>query len=819
MTRKGKWTYIAVVGILVFMLLAINVITRGSPDLSVQFRNDIPHYDALLPITDEPLHIAYELQAQALLEAGVAKEYRRDFISTIIIAVDRDLVSDQISGWRCLEKGDYAVYFPYRFQLSHVVFGSSLQAMSIGLDGNNGENTNSLRLLRLLHNEGRLVSGEPEVAPVAILFDHQAAQLIKEGKRLEIIVPEEGTLSLPVGIMSTQSTQLPLVSPGDLMGAGFRLPNGDCDLGIYPDEGAYAVASIADHRPGETLKTVFYIADFRRKVLRERLLTPSNGLENTLSYLGFMMVIVVWSGFLLMRISEKASQQKLFAISGLLLFWMLVRTIKIMTQSSPFDRALWYLFYIPLTFLPVLLLWVGQILINTDSSPMGRRLRNASMLVSCLLSLLVLTNDVHQRVFYFYRGTSGNMYDLYYSYGWVYYFIFFWSFFLIFVFVFLAMKEKTESKWKRAVPLLLLLTASTVYFGGYSLGISLMRQSEFSIAYGIFALAFLEICFRNRLIPNNTQLGKLLHKAPVNLHILSDTMQVEYETECARQLPETLAEHLKQQMAKENLSMSFRLPGCENYLYDVNRIQGGYAVVTQSLDTVIQMRKTLEQQNRTIEGQNQVLTRTLNIEGELVRLRTQQQLYDQIETVVKDKVKTINSHVNQWFKKEGAERNTDVMQRRLAHIKVIVNYCKRRIQLALLEAGGEDCSGAEIALWLRESLWEAENMGIMGMVTETDNITLSSKSASILYDDFQELLESPLLTTPAVILLHLSVEEGDLVVRIALETKGAWKVAGLKEVPAFRRISSVTGVTLTFAHNEDELIIDLKLPGGGQAND
>lgn len=98
MSRKQKWVYTVVLGVVSITLLVLCLTTVDKGDRSVQFHNDIPSYEHTLASFDHSLHIAYETQAVPLMEAGIVKAYRSDFISTIIIAVDRDQVKDEISG-------------------------------------------------------------------------------------------------------------------------------------------------------------------------------------------------------------------------------------------------------------------------------------------------------------------------------------------------------------------------------------------------------------------------------------------------------------------------------------------------------------------------------------------------------------------------------------------------------------------------------------------------------------------------------------------------------------------------------------------------
>lgn len=817
MSRKQKWIYSIVLSVLIFTLLALCVITANEPNRSVRFSNTIPAYENIITPSDYPLHIAYELQAIPLIEAGVVKAYRTDFISTIIIAVDRELVGDDITGWSCLRTGDYQVYFGYMRKLSHIEFGYAFLSMKAGLDYEDGNNKNTINLLKYLHKTGRLTSDDPSAVPVAVMFDYQAAQMRKDGRNIEIIVPAEGTLSFPIGIMNTFFDNLPDVQPEDLLAAGFRLPNGDCDFSIYPDPEHYMRAQNAVLTPKTATQIISGVASFQRQVLGKRLLSPANGVENMFAYIAFIMITVIWTGLLNMRISDKALQKKLFTISLLLLFWMLIRIINLVLPEGSVHRFFWYLYYIPLIFLPTVLFWVGQILAKNRLSRLSRFAGKASFLISLFLTLLVLTNDFHQMAFYFYRGTEGNNYDIYYTNGWVYYSVFIWSLFLIFAFVFLVTRKTNESAVKRASPLFLIVCCSLVYFGGYAFGITIFRESEFSIVYGILTLLFLEVCFRNRLIPNNDKLGALLLGAPIDMHIFSDAMQMEYKTDSSEDLPYVIVEKVREHMHPEdNSPYSLSLPGDESTLYIVYRINGGYTVFVRHLDSVIRLRSALAEQNEKIKNQNRILARTQKIKGEIARLQAQQELFSRIDGVLKERVNRINTIfcAIPFISGEKCEHR-EIFRKQLAVIKTLVNYCKRRGNLALLEANDEYCQTDSIALWIQESIWEAAATGVEGLVTESGSIRIHSTPASMLYDCFEHILENAMKYTSAVLLANLSNAKDFVLLRVAVETSPDINPSLFQLEKTLYDVLDSAGASYDLWEQEYSLTICITIPKGG----
>lgn len=102
-----------------------------------------------------------------------------------------------------------------------------------------------------------------------------------------------------------------------------------------------------------------------------------------------------------LRIVQKQTRMYLTSVSVLLILWMTSRTAKYFIFWQPAAiRYLWYLFYLPMLFVPMLAVLIALSL----GKPDGYRLPKSTWIlwaVSGVLLLLVLTNDLHQLVFTF----------------------------------------------------------------------------------------------------------------------------------------------------------------------------------------------------------------------------------------------------------------------------------------------------------------------------------------------------------------------------------------------------------------------------------
>ncbi len=814
MGQRRNLAYAVIFSVVLGALAILSFLSAGDP--LPQLENHIPHYAKLVEEQDPLIQIAYETQALPLLEKGIIKSYRSDFVSTVIIAIDRDRVEDQVTGWASLANGDFSIFFPHdNFESPTFIY--TVLAIASGLDFSNGGYVNTIRLLKEIVASDRLVKSGPDDAQVAIIFDHEAAAMIKAGRNLEIVVPKEGTLSFPGGMISFNSPTLPTILSVDLLLAGFRLPNGQAHAALYPAADAYRAARIGLITNQKALEILKLLPSFRRRVLSQRRLAPAHHSQSAFVYTFFIVIVVFWSGLLFMRTSGPKLQRRLFAISGFLVLWMIIRITKLMLPHGPLERFFWYMYYIPLNSLPALLISVGLLGMPKEKKVRAKYYTGVIHFIALSLQILILTNDYHQMAFRFYVGMEGNNY-LNYTYGWVYYVIFIWSLVLVLAFLFITHRVRERPSRIRSGSFFLIIVAAVIYFGGYAARVPILRDSEFSIVWGILTLLFVEKSLRDRLIPNNILLGELLRNAALDLQIISKDLEIQYKTNHSHELPAAVLEHVATSSPEGNLPAGFTVADDDTLLYGVYEINGGYTVFTQHLEEIKRLRATLSAQHRKLEVQNGILAHTHSVTGQMTRLQAQQEIHDRITQALRGRVKKLNGVLG-GLPDRLPTGLKGVLQEEIGRLRVLVNYCKRRGNLALLEVGDENCGTASLALWLQESIWEAGSAGIDGTVTERVDEEISSAVAALVYDVFQHVLESLLWADNAVIVAYLNVAWGVIKLRAVSETTPPLDPIHLEPHGDLGRFIEAFNASYVIDEHDDGLIIELSIPLGGRNHD
>lgn len=127
-----------------------------------------------------------------------------------------------------------------------------------------------------------------------------------------------------------------------------------------------------------------------------------SGLQEACGILRSLLYLSLFAGWgisLYNRTVHPQVRRLLLNVDLLMLFWILVRTLRFQLNTPPeMDRMLGYLYYAPMLGIPVLCV---QLVLTVDRSERYRLSAWARMLwlPSAVLLELVLTNDLHQQVF------------------------------------------------------------------------------------------------------------------------------------------------------------------------------------------------------------------------------------------------------------------------------------------------------------------------------------------------------------------------------------------------------------------------------------
>lgn len=236
-----------------------------------------------------------------------------------------------------------------------------------------------------------------------------------------------------------------------------------------------------------------------------------SGLQEACGILRSLLYLSLFAGWgisLYNRTVHPQVRLLLLNVDLLMLFWILVRTLRFQLNTPPeIDRMLGYLYYAPMLGIPVLCV---QLVLTVDRSERYRLSAWARMLwlPSAVLLELVLTNDLHQQVFRLQQPWNEN-----YQYGWLFGLVVGWIVICILLaFGIIAHKSRNPRilRWLPlpAIPMVLLGVYAVLY--GFHFPLIKQFLGDMTIVHCLMTAASLEGGLRCGLIQSNTGYEELL---------------------------------------------------------------------------------------------------------------------------------------------------------------------------------------------------------------------------------------------------------------------------------------------------------------------
>lgn len=213
----------------------------------------------------------------------------------------------------------------------------------------------------------------------------------------------------------------------------------------------------------------------------------------------------------------------------MIFFMILLRGIKysVFENVPVLGRYTWYLYYLPIIFIPTLLFFVS-LYVYAKEEQQAKRKWNWVAFVSFLLVLLVLTNDLHGQVFRFHPDFAN--WDNDYSYAWGFYVVTVWEYLLYMTAIAALVAKSSITKIKHHAGILLV---------SFAIGLALMLLSitgkmpklngndliYFPEAFCFMAAAVLECCMQFGLIPTNESYQALIRMAWVERWTVRESLR------------------------------------------------------------------------------------------------------------------------------------------------------------------------------------------------------------------------------------------------------------------------------------------------------
>ena len=476
----------------------------------------------------------------------------------------------------------------------------------------------------------------------------------------------------------------------------------------------------------------------------------------------YVFLFSAWCYSLRIRIVQTQVRRYLVAISVLMVLWLLLRSIKFSIENTDAERWLWYFYYFPMLFIPMLSAFVSQSLGKGEDFRLPRWTK-LLYLPTLLLLLLVLTNDLHRQVFSF---PSGVLSDGEYRYEKGYYFVLGWealcaAFSLVLMVRSCRIPHSRRIRWLPLVPFALSLAYAYAYVKKvYWVWV---LAGDMTVSQCLIFASIFECCIQCGLIQSNLGYDELFEATSLPVQITDHALCTKYASIAMQKpLPQSELRHMQQDTVQLD----------DDTLLKRHRLRSGWVFWKEDISALNQIRKELELTRDELRDTGDVLAAENAQRARWLKLTEENRLYDMMEAQTARQIAMLRDLLAELQKTEDSGRARHL----LGQVIIIGTYIKRRSNLIFVGVQRGAISAQELRLCLNES---SENISVYGadckaIVKGEGQLTV--EQATQVYDLFEAVVETELESLRALL---ISIEVGKWV-EVALCVSAAEPLCGLR---------------------------------------
>ena len=476
----------------------------------------------------------------------------------------------------------------------------------------------------------------------------------------------------------------------------------------------------------------------------------------------YVFLFSAWCYSLWLRIVQTQVRHYLLAISVLMVLWILLRSIKFSIENTDAERWLWYFYYFPMLFIPMLSVFVSRSLGKGEDFRLPRWTK-LLYLPTLLLLLLVLTNDLHQQVFSF---PSGVLSDRAYRYESGYFFVLGWET-LCAGFALLSMVKNCRIlrsrriRWLPLVPLALSLAYAYAYVK--KVHWVWVLAGDMTVSQCLIFASILECCIQCGLIQSNLGYDELFEATSLPVQITDPAFCSQYVSAA---MQGALPQSELRQMQQDTVHLG------DDTLLKRHKLRRGWVFWKEDISALNQIRKELELTRDELRDTGDVLEVENAQRARWLKLTEENRLYDMMEAQTARQIAMLRDLLAELQKTEEPDR----ARRLLGQVIIIGTYIKRRNNLIFVGEQRGAISVQELLLCLNES---SENISVYGADCKTiikGEGQLTVEQATQVYDLFEAVVETELESLRALL---ISIEVGKWV-EVALCVSATEPLCGLR---------------------------------------
>lgn len=442
-------------------------------------------------------------------------------------------------------------------------------------------------------------------------------------------------------------------------------------------------------------------------------------------YLG---ILVSWGISVYDRIVNKEIRRHLIILVVLMLFWMLMRTLRLTVfyHVFPIGQWCWYAYYIGMILIPQVCLMAAKYI----SKPEDYRLPKKWYLLyipSVALIVGILTNDLHQWAFRFHLGYEIG-WDIY-QHGFLYYAAVVWIFGCIAMMIAEVVRHCRIPGTKKMLWLpVAMLGIGVAYTVLYTVDSDIFGFIEMTAALCFTVVAIWESSIKTGLVQSNTHYDELLKYSGLGVAVVDHDYTVHYRSDDA--LPLTAEQMKETENGSVMLDNGIRLSGSE--------IRGGHTLWQEDLSELLDILDELKELRTELEGSNAVSMQNYRVDKKIRALAEKNRLHDELHKQTSRQIDLLND----WLKKLTATDDPKEKRELLRRIVVVGAYLKRRNNLILVNEQDGIIKEEELNLSIKEMLKNLQLAGINCAFSVQLEKELPADVAMKLFDFYEFVVEN-----------------------------------------------------------------------------
>lgn len=403
----------------------------------------------------------------------------------------------------------------------------------------------------------------------------------------------------------------------------------------------------------------------------------------------YLLLFTLWGFSLGRRIIQRQALHCLRLTAALMLLWLILRTLKYSVVTGPAaGRYIWYLYYLPMLFLPLLCVYIA---LSMGKSEDYRLSRGTSMLsiIPAALFLLVITNDLHQQVFAFKSGVPGLPVSGTYSYRPLYFICLGWMVVcMAFSLVCLFRKSRIPSGEGKRITPFVLGCAMLLYSILYLSGIPAVRWwfGDMNVMFCLMYAAIYESCIRCRMIPSNTGYVELFEASTLAACIADRSGRIVLRSRAAGE-DMTCPQEGQRIVRPDGMRISSA------------PISGGYAVWQDNVRQLAELRTRLNANKEEMERNKKKLKDAYLVQKSLHELTEKNRIYNELEAKHSRQTAQMRQMLARCERSGPAERRS-----LLKKVLLLGTYIKRSANLYFLSSEYQWLPQQELRLTVDEAV-------------------------------------------------------------------------------------------------------------------